>query len=273
MKRPLAQQGEPEPLGVDPGRVPQHIAIIMDGNGRWAQERGLPRIAGHRAGTEAFRAVVEAAVEFGIRYLTIFAFSTENWQRPASEVRGLLQLLEWVIERYLDELDANGVRLRHVGWLDGVPEHLATAIHRAIERTQHNDRIMVNVAFNYGSRAEILRAIRQIVADGVPAEAIDQRLFESYLQTAGLPDPDLVIRTAGEMRLSNFLLWQSAYAEIYSTPTYWPDFGREGLAAAIRDYVRRERRFGCLPGADAQEAVAKAVLEPPLSTKEGHDSQ
>ncbi len=265
MKRSLASPADTQPLGVPPESVPRHVAIIMDGNGRWAQARGLPRIAGHRAGTEAFRSVVEAAVEFGIRYLTIFAFSTENWQRPAAEVRGLLQLLESVIERYLDELDANGVRLRHVGWLDGIPPQLAAAIAGAVERTQHNDRLMVNVAFNYGSRAEIVRAVRQIVADGVPPEQIDEARFESYLQTAGLPDPDLVIRTAGEMRLSNFLLWQSAYAEIYSTATYWPDFGREGLAAAIRDYARRERRFGRLPGATAGQPAADAALGSPAA--------
>lgn len=251
-----------EPLGVAPEQVPHHVAIIMDGNGRWARARGLPRIAGHRAGTEAFRAVVRAAIEFGVRHLTMFAFSTENWKRPQSEVRGLFQLLESVIERHLDELDANGIRLRHIGWLDGVPAHLAEAIRRAIERTQGNDRLMVNVAFNYGGRAEIVRAVQRIIRDGRAAEEIDEALVASYLETAGIPDPDLVIRTAGEMRLSNFLLWQSAYAEIYSTPTLWPDFGREDLAAAIRDYARRERRFGSLPGTGDEQTLPAAQAEP-----------
>ena len=223
---------------------PQHIAVIMDGNGRWARRRGLPRLAGHRAGTEALRRVIEACVEFEVPILTIYAFSTENWKRPPHEVRGLMFLLEEVIERQLDALDQNGVQIRHIGWLDHVPDNLRRAIARAIERTAKNDRLILNVAFNYGSRHEIVRAVRRIVADAVPPEEIDEATIERYLETAGLPDPDLIIRTSGEMRLSNFLLWQAAYAEIYATPTLWPDFGRDELRRALDSYAQRERRYG-----------------------------
>ncbi len=242
---------------LDPAQLPRHIAVIMDGNGRWAKARGLPRLAGHRAGTEALRQLIEGCIEFGVPFLTIYAFSTENWKRPAHEVRGLLYLLEEVIERQLDELDANGVRLRHVGWLDGVPRHLAEAIQRAVERTAHNDRLTLNVAFNYGARHEILRAVRQMLADGIPPGEIDQACFESYLETAGAPDPDLVIRTSGEMRLSNFLLWQVAYAELYCTDTLWPDFDRAELQRALESYAQRERRFGVLPGSIGDNAGAQ----------------
>jgi undecaprenyl diphosphate synthase len=231
----------------DSGRLPRHVAIIMDGNGRWARQRGLPRLAGHRAGTDALKRVIEGCVEFGVPVLTIYAFSTENWKRPPHEVRGLMFLLEEVIERQLDELDGNGVSIRHVGWLDGVPPHLARAIERAVARTAHNDRLILNVAFNYGSRAEIVRAVRQIVAQGVPAEVVDEAMVEAHLETHGLPDPDLVIRTSGEMRLSNFLLWQSAYAELYCTETLWPDFDRNALRLALDSYMGRERRFGLVP--------------------------
>jgi undecaprenyl diphosphate synthase len=233
-----------------PERLPAHVAVIMDGNGRWARQRGLPRLAGHRAGTEALRRLIEGCVEFGIPVLTIYAFSTENWKRPAHEVRGLMFLLEEVIERQIDELDRNGVQLRHVGWLDNVPPHLRRAIRHAVDRTQGNDRLILNVAFNYGSRQEIVRAVRGIVADGIPPEEIDEACLERHLETAGLPDPDLVIRTSGEMRLSNFLLWQVAYAEIYCTPTLWPDFDREELWRALQSYAHRDRRFGELPPGD-----------------------
>ena len=232
-----------------PERRPAHLAVIMDGNGRWARQRSLPRLAGHRAGTEALRRLIEGCVEFGVPVLTIYAFSTENWKRPAHEVRGLMFLLEEVIERQLDELDHNGVQLRHVGWLENVPAHLRRAIGRAVERTRGNDRLVLNVAFNYGGRQEIVRAVRGIVADGIPPEEIDEACIEHHLETAGLPDPDLVIRTSGEMRLSNFLLWQVAYAEIYCTPTLWPDFDRDELLSALHSYGRRDRRFGELsPG-------------------------
>jgi undecaprenyl diphosphate synthase len=227
-------------------KIPVHVAIIMDGNGRWAKQRGLPRTAGHRAGTENMRPVLTAAVEFGIKMLTVYAFSTENWGRPEDEVRGLMTILEETITRETPELHKHGVRLRHIGSLEGVSEQMKQAIQSAIELTQHNDRITLNVAFNYGGRAEILNAIKRMIQDGVTPTQIDERLFERYLYTAGLPDPDLIIRTAGEMRLSNFLIWQAAYAEYYSTPTYWPDFDKAELYKALVAFSQRQRRFGKL---------------------------
>lgn len=227
-------------------KIPVHVAIIMDGNGRWAKQRGLPRTEGHRAGTENMRPVLTAAVEFGIKMLTVYAFSTENWGRPEDEVRGLMTILEDTITRETPELHKNGVRLRHIGSLEGVSEQMKQAIQSAIELTQHNDRITLNVAFNYGGRAEILNAIKRMIQDGVTPTQIDERLFERYLYTAGLPDPDLIIRTAGEMRLSNFLIWQAAYAEYYSTPTYWPDFDKAELYKALVAFSQRQRRFGKL---------------------------
>ncbi|MBI2323296.1 MAG: di-trans,poly-cis-decaprenylcistransferase [Chloroflexi bacterium] len=226
--------------------VPRHVAIIMDGNGRWAEARGLPRLAGHRAGTENIRRVLKAAVEFGVETLTIYAFSTENWGRPAEEVQGLLQLLEIVIRREAKHLHANGVRVRHIGRLDGVPERLAKAIRRVLELTAANDRITLNVAFNYGGRSEIVEAARSMVRAGLRPEEIDEETVARFLYTAGQADPDLIVRTGGEMRLSNFLLWQAAYAEYYATPTYWPDFDREELRRAVVAFSQRRRRFGRL---------------------------
>jgi undecaprenyl diphosphate synthase len=223
-----------------------HVAIIMDGNGRWARQRGLPRLAGHRAGVENMRRVLEGAVEFGIKVLTIYAFSTENWERPSDEVRGLIGLIGEVLDREVPDLHKNGVRLRHLGRLDGIDERMKEGVHRAIELTKNNTRITLNVAFNYGGRAEILDAIRHMILDGVKPEQLDDDLFEKYLYTAGLPDPDFIIRTAGEMRLSNFLIWQAAYAEYYSTETYWPDFDKEELYKALLAFSQRQRRFGKL---------------------------
>jgi undecaprenyl diphosphate synthase len=230
-----------------PENVPAHVAIIMDGNGRWARERGLPRLAGHRAGVENLRAVLEASVEFGIKYLTIYAFSTENWKRPAEEVRGLIRILEEVIDREVSELHKNGVQLRHVGKLDRLSPELQRKVIEAIELTRDNTRLVLNVAWNYGGRAEIIHAIQQMIMDGVAPEEVDEELVGQYLYTAGSPDPDLIIRTSGELRVSNFLIWQSAYAEWYISPTYWPDFGREELLKALREYAQRERRFGQVP--------------------------
>jgi undecaprenyl diphosphate synthase len=216
----------------------------MDGNGRWAKARGLPRLAGHRAGTENLRRILTACVEFGIKVLTIWAFSTENWRRPQEEVRGLMDILEQVIDRELAELHKNGVRLRHIGRLEGIDRRLQAKVHHAIELTKDNDRLTLNVAFNYGGKAEILDAIKQMIADGVRPDEVDEDRFESYLYTAGLPDPDMIIRTGNESRISNFMLWQGAYAEYYFTPTLWPDFDKEELRKALEDYARRERRFG-----------------------------
>ena len=227
-------------------RIPRHVAIIMDGNGRWARARGQPRLAGHRAGTRNIRRVLRACASCGVEVLTIYAFSTENWGRPSAEVRGLMRLLEQALTEQLAELHAEGVQIRHSGSLERVSESLSKAIQEALELTKDNQRIILNVAFNYGGRAEIMNAVRRIIADGVAAEEVNEDLFTGYLHTAGLPDPDLIIRTAGEMRLSNFLIWQGAYAEYYSIPTYWPDFDQEELRKALEAYAARERRFGRL---------------------------
>ncbi len=225
-------------------KVPYHVAIIMDGNGRWARARGLPRLAGHRAGTENIRRVLEGCVEYGVKILTIWAFSTENWGRPKEEVRGLMLILEQVIDRELKELHAQGVQLRHIGRMEGISKKLQRKVRQAIELTKNNQTLILNVAFNYGGRPEIVDAVKRIITDGVPAEEVDEELFSRYLYTSDLPDPDLIIRTSGEYRVSNFLLWQGAYAEYYFTPTLWPDFGKEELYKALVDYNQRERRFG-----------------------------
>jgi len=225
-------------------RVPYHVGIIMDGNGRWARQRGLPRMAGHRAGTENIRRVLTACVEFGVKVLTIYAFSTENWKRPEDEVKGLMGIFARVIDRELAELHRQGVQLRHVGRLEGISEELKARVQKAIELTRHNDRIILNVAFNYGGRAEIVDAVRRIIQDGVPAGQVTEELVGRYLYTTDCPDPDLIIRTSGEFRTSNFLLWQAAYAEYYVTPTFWPDFDQDELYQALAAYARRERRYG-----------------------------
>jgi undecaprenyl diphosphate synthase len=232
-----------EPL-LPPERMPRHVGIIMDGNGRWARQRGLPRIAGHRAGTDNLRRILRAAVELGIPILTIYAFSTENWERPVEEVQGLMRILEEVIDRELAEMHENGVQLRHIGDLSGLSEGLQRKVQEAIALTRNNDRLILNIAFGYGGRAEIIHAIQEIVRAGVAPEEIDEALVAQHLYTAGQPDPDLIIRTSGEMRLSNFLIWQAAYAEYYVTPTYWPDFDKEELRKALIQYGERERRFG-----------------------------
>jgi undecaprenyl diphosphate synthase len=225
-------------------QVPSHVAMIMDGNGRWAQARGLPRLAGHRAGTENLRPILEASAEFGIEILTIWAFSTENWRRPDAEVRGLLRILERMIRRELQELHKQGVKLRHIGRLDRLPRRLQAQVQDAIALTQDNTRIVLNVGFDYGGRAEIVHAVQQIIRAGIPAEQVDEQLLSRYMYTAGQPDPDLIIRTGGDLRTSGFMLWQSAYTEYYITPTYWPDFDREKLYEALVAFNQRDRRFG-----------------------------
>lgn len=235
------------------GKIPQHVAIIMDGNGRWALKRGLPRLAGHRAGTENLRRIIEACVEFGVRYLTIYAFSTENWGRPPEEVSGLMRILEDVIDRELNELNKQGVQLRHIGRLERLPAFLQQKVLHAIELTRHNDRLIINIAFNYGGRDEIVHAIQQIIRDGVSADEVTPELVSRYLYTAGTPDPDLIIRTSGELRISNFLIWQAAYSEWYVTPTYWPDFDKEEFRKALEEFARRDRRFGKVASAEYEE--------------------
>lgn len=226
--------------------IPQHIAIIMDGNGRWAQRKHLPRTAGHHAGERNIHRILRASVDRGVKMLTVYAFSTENWGRPQPEVNALMALFADASERETRNLHRNGVKVCHVGTMCGVSPHLQQSIGKAIETTRHNTRITLNVAFNYGGRAEIVDAMKRIVADGVPAGEIDEALISRYLYTASLPDPDLVIRTAGEMRLSNFLIWQAAYSEYYSTQTLWPDFCEDDLDAAIESYASRHRKFGKL---------------------------
>lgn len=226
--------------------IPNHVAIIMDGNGRWAKERKLPRLDGHRAGTENIRHVIRCFAEYEVRYLTLFAFSTENWNRPQDEIQGLMDILGEVIDRETQSLHEEGVKLVHLGRLERLSEELQEKIRDAIELTKDNTRGTLCLAANYGGRAEIVDAVKRIVRDGIPPQDIDEALLSSYLYTAGLPDPDLIIRTGGEMRTSNFLLWQTAYSEYYFTPTLWPDFGREDIESALIAYSQRERRFGAI---------------------------
>jgi undecaprenyl diphosphate synthase len=227
-----------------PESIPEHIAIIMDGNGRWALSRGLPRLAGHRAGTENLRRVIEACIEFEIKYLTIYAFSTENWGRPEEEVQGLMQIFEDVIDQELQELYDQGVQLRHIGRLDRLAPAFREKVLHALEYTKKNARLVLNVAFNYGGRDEIVNAIQCIIRDGIPAEQVTADLVSKYLYTAGAPDPDMIIRTSGELRVSNFLIWQGAYSEWFFPEVYWPDFDKEQLRLTLEEYSHRERRYG-----------------------------
>lgn len=230
--------------------VPRHVAIIMDGNGRWAAARGLPRTEGHRRGVEALRRTVRAANELGIAVLTIFSFSSENWSRPPAEVRDLMGLLRRFIRHDLADLHRNNMRVRVIGEREGLASNIRQLLEEAEELTRHNDGLIVVVAFNYGGRQEIARAARRLVEDvaagRLQLEAVTAESLGSYLDAGDLPDPDLIIRTSGEQRLSNFLLWQAAYSELVFVPTYWPDFDRAALEAAIAEYRRRERRFGGL---------------------------
>jgi undecaprenyl diphosphate synthase len=246
-----AAQAQPQPTPAaqsapQPETVPAHVGIIMDGNGRWAKRRGMPRLAGHHAGTENVRRITVACADAGVEVLTIYAFSTENWRRPADEVLGLMRLLAQRIDKEASELHKNNVQIRHVGALEGIQTRLADRVRAAVELTRNNSGLILNVAFNYGGRQEIARAVQRVLASGVRAEDVSEDLIDQHLDTAGLPDLDLVIRTGGEMRLSNFLLWQAAYAEYYSTPICWPDFGREELYQAFAEFGRRARRFGGL---------------------------
>jgi undecaprenyl diphosphate synthase len=230
--------------------IPRHVAIIMDGNGRWASARGLPRVEGHRRGVEALRRTVRAAADIGIEFLTIFSFSSENWARPASEIRDLMGLLRRFIRNDLAELHASGVRVRVIGERDGLDPDISGLLHEAEELTRANRKLTLVVAFNYGGRQEIARATRRLAADmaaGRVSEAeVTAELIGRYLDAPDIPDPDLLIRTSGEQRLSNFLLWQAAYAELVFVPIYWPDFDRTTLENAVTEYRRRERRFGGL---------------------------
>jgi undecaprenyl diphosphate synthase len=228
--------------------IPRHVAVIMDGNGRWAERRGLDRVQGHRAGIEAVRATVRAAHELGIRFLTLYAFSTENWSRPKGEVDALMGLLEHYLEAEIEELDRNGIRLRAIGRLDRLPELARAKLDGALHRTRDNGEMTVVFALSYGGRTEIADAARKLARDveqgKLDPEQIDEKTFAAYLYDPELPDPDLLIRTGGEARVSNFLLWQIAYAELHVTDVMWPDFRKSDLVEAVWDYQQRERRYG-----------------------------
>jgi len=235
-------EAAPDLTGV--AETPRSIAIIMDGNGRWAERRGLPVAEGHRAGTRALRRTVEAAIDLGVESLVVYAFSTENWARPVDEVADLMAIFGETIERELPDLAAQGVRTRFVGRRDRAPDSLRGQMERLERETASNRRLSLWIAFDYGGRAELVEAARRLVADGVEAGAVDDGALEARLYEPELPDPDLVIRTSGEQRLSNFLLWQSAYSELVFVDDLWPDFGADQLRAAIADYAGRRRRFG-----------------------------
>ncbi len=232
------------PLNIPIEKIPRHVAMIMDGNGRWAISRGLPRLAGHKAGTENLRRVIRASVEFGVKYLTIYAFSTENWGRPPEEVQGLMYILQDVIDKELGELNKEGVQLRHIGRLERLDPRIQQKVLKAIDLTKNNDKLILNVAFNYGGRDEIVCAIQKLMNEGIRAEDVTDELVSKYMFTVGVPDPDLIIRTSGELRVSNFLIWQAAYSEWYITPTFWPDFDREEYGRALEDFANRDRRYG-----------------------------
>jgi len=235
------------------GRIPKHIGIIMDGNGRWAAARGLPREEGHRRGTERSKEVIEVATELGLKALTLYAFSTENWQRPSSEVSTVMKLLEWYLKKEIEKLMKNNVVFRTIGDFSRLSDHIQNIIKETQEKTASNKGMILTIALSYSGRNEILRAARRVISSGIHADDLTEDVFESYLDTAGVPAPDLIIRTSGEMRISNFLLWQAAYAEFYFTDTLWPDFSKDEFLLAIQDYQRRDRRFGAIPvSPDAQ---------------------
>ncbi len=240
-KKPSAKSTTP-----DLEAFPNHVAIIMDGNGRWAKKRHLPRLAGHRAGTENIRRIIELFVDYKTGYLTLYAFSTENWKRPSVEVKGLMRILNDVIGKELKKLHESGVKIVHLGKLEDITSGLRSKIEEAVELTKNNSKMILNIAFNYGGRAEIIDAVKRIVGDGIAVDKIDEALLSRCMYTADMPDPDLIIRTGGEMRISNFLVWQSVYSEYYATPALWPDFGKEEVEKALKDYSKRKRRFGGL---------------------------
>ncbi len=228
----------------DGAKVPLHVAIVMDGNGRWAEQRGLPRLTGHRAGVDNIQPVLQALARRGVQYVSLYAFSTENWNRPATEVAGLMDILRESIERETQALHEQGVRILHLGRLDRLSRELRESIIQAQERTRNNQGVTLSVAFDYGGRAEIVEALKNIIRDGLSPDELDEKCIARYLYTSMLPDPDLIIRTGGELRLSNFFLWQTAYSEYYPTPTLWPDWGPEEVGKALEDYSGRQRRFG-----------------------------
>jgi undecaprenyl diphosphate synthase len=234
-------------LGLDPGRIPRHIACVMDGNGRWAQQRGLKRTDGHAAGEDALFDAVDGALELGVGWFSVYAFSTENWSRPTDEVRFLMNFNRRILLDHRDRLHANGVRIRFLGRRDWrVPRGLLRVMDESVALTEGNRGMTLSICFNYGGRAEIVDAVAAMMRDGVTADKVSEKTLRSYLYAPDMPDPDLVIRTSGEYRISNFLLWELAYSELIFTPLYWPDFRREHLFEAVREYQARDRRFGGL---------------------------
>jgi undecaprenyl diphosphate synthase len=248
-----------------PARVPVHVGVIMDGNGRWAARQGLPRAAGHRQGVQALRETVRAAIEFGLDYLTVYSFSQENWNRPVEEVADLIGLLKRFIRNDLNDLQEAGVKVKVIGARSNLKADILALLKEAEERTRDNTRLNLIVAFNYGSRQEIAAAARMLAheaAEGlIEPSDIDETLFASHLDTAGIPDPDLIIRTSGEQRLSNFMLWQAAYTELVFLPMHWPDFNRQAFAAALKEFAARERRFGGVTGQQDYENLVSAVAK------------
>ena len=239
-----ARTASPQPSLAQSPKIPAHVAFIMDGNGRWATQRGLPRLEGHRVGVDRVHKVLETLGAKGVQFVTLYAFSTENWNRPADEVQGILEILYDALQYQTRELHDNNVQIVHIGKTDGLSPELQEAVAYAQELTRGNSGVTLNVAFNYGGRDEILEAVKRVVRDGIPAEDIDEALFSRYLFTAETPDPDLIIRTGGEQRISNFLLWQSAYSEYYHTPTLWPDLDTAELKRVLAAFSSRQRRFG-----------------------------
>jgi undecaprenyl diphosphate synthase len=239
------------PPGIDPTRIPSHVALVMDGNGRWAERRGLKRTDGHAAGEEALFDTVEGALELGLDWLTVYAFSTENWKRPKDEVRYLMGFNESILVRRRDEMHERGVRMRFVGRRDWrVPRRLIKQMDASIELTKGNRRMTFTIAFNYGGRAEIIDAVKRMMEDKVPVSKVDEKVLRRYLYDPEMPDPDVMVRTSGEFRISNYLLWELAYSELVFTDVLWPDFRREHLFDAIREYQGRDRRFGGLQEAE-----------------------
>jgi len=257
---------------IDLTKVPQHIAVIMDGNGRWATQQGKSRIVGHGAGTESVRQTLETAREIGVKFLTLYAFSTENWTRPKEEVDGLMDLLVQTIANEIDELNKSGVRLRAIGNIEQLPTNCKIALSKAIEDTQHNTAITLILALNYSAKWELVQAVKNIAetvkTNKLSIDNISDQLIDSYLTTSSYPDPELLIRTSGEHRLSNFLLWQCAYTELYFTPVLWPDFRKQHFIEAVCDYQQRERRFGGVSDAVAQKTQITSSVNSPNTIAE-----
>jgi len=238
------QANSPQGLPPSTQRLPLHVAFIMDGNGRWATQQGLPRLEGHRVGVNSLQTILQTLAGKGVKWVTVYAFSTENWSRPTEEVDGILALLDHALQEQTQELHKNNIRVIHIGRLDRLPQTMRDSVEAAQRLTINNTGITLNVAFDYGGREEILDAVKRIIKDGVSHDQVDESLFKSYLYTSHAPDPDLIIRTGGELRISNFLLWQSAYSEYYHTPTFWPDLDAHELNKALDSFANRKRRLG-----------------------------